>query len=77
MFELLGWDNPWGSFPNPVVPIGRLGGKLVAIYNGAPDPISEEDTYVHFTAPQLEILQGFDYQRDQLFAINERNVILS
>ena len=33
-FALLGHDNPYGSYPAPVVPIGNLDGRLVAIYPG-------------------------------------------
>ena len=65
-FKLLGWDDLYGQFPAPVIPIGRLNGQLVAVYPGGKkhsEPVEESATYTRFTNEQLTALQGFNRTR--------------
>jgi hypothetical protein len=74
-FELLGWDNPYEQFPAPVIPVGNLDGQLMATYPEAgDDPVPEDAVYIHFTAEQLEALQGFDRVKERLFATDANTV---
>ncbi len=76
-FGLLGWHNPFGRFPAYVIPVGRLDGKLVAVYPSGKkraDEISENAVYTHFTPEQLKSFQGFDYLEERLFAFDEHKV---
>jgi hypothetical protein len=77
-FELLGWDNPHGCYPAPVVPIGKLDGQLVAVYPGAEKheiPIFKTAVYRHFSIEQLETLRGFDHRVERLLATDENHVL--
>jgi hypothetical protein len=72
-FILLGHDCPYGRYPAPVVPIGRLGGRLVAVYpvgdvGSATEAIDEDAEFV-LHGPELgQKLVGFDRQAHRLFA---------
>jgi hypothetical protein len=77
-FALLGYDNPLGRYPAPVVPVGRLGDELVAVYAGDESPsylTLEGDTqYLKFDARTLKHFVDFDPQLNQLFAISSNDV---
>lgn len=78
VFELLGWDNPYGRWPAPVIPIGRLDGQFVAVYAGGEKhevPIAKDAVYVHFSVEQLETLRGFDHRSERLLATDENHVL--
>ena len=77
-FELLGHDNPLGRYPAPVVPIGYLGDRLVAVYaskKGA-DIINLEDDvlFVKYEESIKDELCDFRYLDHRLFAFSETKV---
>ncbi len=72
-FVLLGHDCPYGRYPAPVIPIGRLNGILVAVYpigtgGLVADPIEEQAEYVRHNADLSRKLAGFDSCSHRLFA---------
>jgi hypothetical protein len=70
-FSLLGHDCPYGRYPAPVIPVGRLDGKLVALYPGAEGPhieFVEGCEYVEHPKAVAESLRKFNYRVDHLFA---------
>ncbi len=80
LFELLGHDNPFGRYPSPVVPVGRLNGRLVAVCEGAigPEPVNVADDagYVRYDGALASKRQWFDYRFYRLFAFSEEDVTI-
>ena len=77
-FKLVGWSNPYGRYPAPIIPVGRINERLFAIYPGGEkheDPISEDDFYVHFSTEQLVDFRDFDHLRERLFVTDEDCVV--
>lgn len=76
-FKLLGHDNPFG-YPAPVVPVGLLNDRLVAVY--ASDRVTEleleedENTYIKHNESIRRTLKDFDYLQHRLFGFNENQV---
>lgn len=79
-FALLGYDNPLGRYPAPVVPVGRLDGRLVAAYSGAQSPsylaLEDDVEYVKFDGAARGKLAAFDPHVHRLFAFGEWDVRL-
>lgn len=77
-FVLLGYDNPLGRFPAPVVPVGLLGDELVAVYAGdeSPSHITLEGgaQYFKFDVKKLNSFVDFDPRLHQLFAISTSDI---
>lgn len=78
-FDLLGHDCPYGSYPAPVIPVGRLRGRLVAVYPGgeAGPKIEEVDdnlTYVVHNEQLKKSLKSFDYRVHRLFGFSPLEV---
>jgi hypothetical protein len=78
-FTLLGHDCPYGQYPAPVIPIGRLNGRLVAIYPGGSagrtiEDLQPDSVYVDHDLGLQTALQGFNYLSHRLFAYSERDV---
>jgi len=78
-FVLLGHDNPYGSYPAPVIPIGNLDGKLVAIYPGGtagptPELLETDSTYVNHREQLVRRLERFEWHIDRLFAFTKDEV---
>ena len=74
-FKLLGHDNPFGRYPSPVVPIGKLDDELVAIFAGVDvQKVAEEGVYVRHNEELTYKLWDFDYKNDRLFAFDEHDV---
>jgi hypothetical protein len=77
-FALLGYDNPLGRYPAPVVPVGRMGGELVAVYADDESPsyitLEGDVQYLKFDARTLKHFVDFDPQLDRLFAISSNDV---
>jgi hypothetical protein len=78
-FLLIGHDCPFGAYPAPVVPVGKLDGKLVAVYAGAQNAtVSEIAADSHFVvhSPRInEQLNEFSYERQRLFAYSADEVV--
>jgi hypothetical protein len=78
LFTLLGHDCPFGQYPAPVVPIGRLQGRLVAILPGETSPVVEDLPadchFVHYDRLMRKKLRTFDYQSERLFAFSDQEV---
>ena len=79
-FRLLGHDCPVGRYPAPVVPIGRLGGRLIAIYRserGSPEPvvIPEQAKFVKHNTEVSSTLESFNAATDLLFATSPDVVV--
>lgn len=76
-FELIGHDAPLGR-PGPVVPVGRNGDRLVVIYAGNEGAIvvevDDDVEFERFDAGAMAKLRGFDYNRQRLFATDEKRV---
>lgn len=78
-FQLIGHDNPLG-YPAPVVPIGFIQDRLVAIY--ASDRATEiylddgEREFIKHSDSLKDRLKKFDYQNDRLFGFSKREVDL-
>jgi DNA-binding NarL/FixJ family response regulator len=79
LFHLLGHDCPLGTYPAPVVPVGRLGDKLVAIYattSGA--EVVEVAPDAHFTlhdSDTEDVLRNFSHRNQRLFAYDANHVV--
>lgn len=80
-FKLLGHDNIYRDYPAPVIPIGTFtdNDHLVAVYSGkkqtpAFEEIDSNATYVRHSAELQKQLEGFDPQRERLFAMSETDV---
>jgi putative ABC transport system ATP-binding protein len=78
-FRLLGHDCPLGRYPAPVVPIGKLGDKLVAIYiseKGDPEPveISKLARYIKHDSALTSELSTYNVMTDLLFALSAHEV---
>jgi CheY-like chemotaxis protein len=78
-FALLGHDNPYGSYPAPVVPIGNLDGRLVAIYPGGaagptPELVETDSAYVGHRDQLRRKFESFDWRVDRLFAFTRDDV---
>ena len=79
-FRLLGHDCPYGAYPAPLVPVGRLAGKLVAIYPAGQmgpsvEEIDDEFVYVPHSKKLCKSLAGFDYRVDRLFGLSRDQVL--
>jgi small subunit ribosomal protein S2 len=78
-FLLLGHSSPLGRYPAPVIPVGRLDEKMVAIYarGGEPDvvPIAAGCSYVAHDASLRRSLSEFDYRSHRLFALEEDRIL--
>lgn len=78
-FLLLGHSSPLGRYPAPVVPVGRLDEKMVAVYAGEEEsnvvPITEDCPYVIHDPALRRSLYGFDYRRQRLFALEEDRIL--
>lgn len=78
-FQLLGHDNPLG-YPAPLVPVGLLDGRLIAVY--ASDQVTEveldedNDVYVRHDDALKEKLKHFDYMSHRLFGFGRNDVEL-
>jgi glycosyltransferase involved in cell wall biosynthesis len=79
LFLLLGHDCPLGEYPAPVVPVGELDGKFVAIYattSGA--DVVEIAPTAHFTTHNSgtkEALKNFSFRTQRLFAFDANRVV--
>jgi len=78
-FHLLGHDCPYGRYPAPVIPVGRLAnGNLVAVYpGGKTGPTWEEvegSEYVINGSLSGAELETFDWRTDRLFAFAPQQV---
>jgi hypothetical protein len=84
VFHLLGYDNPLGHYPAPVVPVGLLADKstpitpLVAVYSNEQGSsfvvLKYNADFVALDARALEILEDFDPNQHRLFALNKRDI---
>ncbi|MCL5666475.1 MAG: hypothetical protein M1383_01765 [Patescibacteria group bacterium] len=73
-FELLGFDNPYGKYPAPVIPVGKLDGQLVAVYPGGTkhfNPIPDDSVYVHLPEETVAEFADFNPLTERLFADDE------
>jgi hypothetical protein len=76
-FDLLGHDCPYGSYPAPVVAIGRLGNQLQAVYSPFVVEQLEQDTeYVVHDTFLSATLDRFDYTTDRLFAYASDEIVI-
>lgn len=77
-FELLGHDNPFGRYPGPVVPVGRIDGHLVVVFTGRDGPelvnVAPDAEYVSHDDRLASTLRYFDYRVNRLFALSEKDV---
>ena len=80
-FELVGHDCPLGHYPAPLVPIGYRNGEYVAVYldydKSEPycEQIPNDAEFVHHSDTLKESLQAFDYRKDKLFGLSDRDVV--
>jgi hypothetical protein len=76
-FILLGYDNPLGRYPAPVVPVGLLGDELVAVYPGNESPtyvaLEQDVKYIKVDTATQDSLAEFDPQLHRLFAADRNN----
>jgi hypothetical protein len=76
-FTLLGHDNPLGSYPAPVVPIGAFNGRSVAVYAKRfwcrRVPINEDTEFVRYVQ-RPKTLGTFDHKRHRMFAFSASDV---
>jgi len=78
-FQLLGHDCPIGCYPAPVVPIGKLAGRLVAIYHseeGQPEAVEIVGgrKFVMHDRPLTAALSSYNASTDLLFVLSPREV---
>ena len=77
-FTLLGHDAPYGDYPAPVIPVGRIGTLLVAVYPGGSEGPAIEvlgDCEIIRYAPETrQRLSGFDPSTERLFAFSDADV---
>lgn len=79
-FELLGHDNPFGHYPAPVVPIGRLENALVVIYAGKENnqivvALDKDVSFVSHEETTKSFLRDFNYLIHRLFAFDKQQVV--
>lgn len=78
IFQLLGFDAPLSHYPAPVVPIGLLGNKLVAVFITDDDPafvrLDNDVEYIQFSESALRNLADFNPSKQRLFALNREDV---
>ena len=75
IFTLLGFDTPAGDYPGFAIPVGLLDGRMVAVYNGAPDHIPNDARYQKLSSKQLALAVTFDHLTNRLFAISADNLV--
>jgi hypothetical protein len=79
-FVLVGHDNPIGGYPSVVVPVGRVGTRLVVAYQfrGGPEIVRASDaaTYVQHSIETSCYLSQFDYTKNGLFAFDEQVLVV-
>src|ERR1043165_3354463 len=78
-FILLGHNSPLGDYPAPVVPVGLLNERLVAVYAAEDGPdvvtVAQDCSYIILNSNQQQALIEFDYRRQRLFAMSERDLL--
>jgi hypothetical protein len=79
-FELRGHDCPLGNYPSVAVPVGTLGGELVAVYAREGEPqfhsVGPDAKYNRHSRITTSTLRGFDPLTHGLFAFNETEVVI-
>lgn len=74
----MGHECPTADYPGPVIPIGNLDGRRVALYRTQEGvtfvPVDPEALFVEHAADLRLTLRSYDVKRDVLFAFTESDV---
>jgi hypothetical protein len=78
-FKLVGHDNPLKNYPAPVVPVGYIENRLVAVYSKTNSSdivqIEEDSVFIKHSPLLAETLRPYDYLHHRLFAFSETNIV--
>ena len=78
-FQLIGHECPTGEYPGPVVPIGNLGGRRVALFRTRDavtfEAIDPGALFVEYPPDLRRSLVSYDVGSEALFAFSEMDVV--
>jgi pimeloyl-ACP methyl ester carboxylesterase len=78
-FELIGHKNPYGRYPNSVIPVGLSNeGSLVAYIAGDREMVSFDDEldFIKHDVEANSKLKYFDFINERLFALDEHRILV-
>jgi alcohol dehydrogenase len=79
-FRLIGHDNPYGSYPSPVAPVGYIENKLAVILvskNGTIFQFIDDDSiFIKHSRLITNRLTDYEPQKHRLFAFDKNNIVM-
>jgi CheY-like chemotaxis protein len=77
-FRLIGHSCPANKYPSVVLPVGKIGARIVVLYQGSAESeeeINPKASFVRYETSLPEALANFDPVAQRLFAYSENEVI--